>query len=239
MVAHNPKMAKKLGIPQSVGRDFIEADKGKKFKEGGMATKMFGGKESKAEETKEAKAVKTGKISPSQYAKGEKSEGHNGKALAKGKALKSGKLSVGEYTKGMKAGGVPTANDMGNMGMRKGGCVKKYAAGGAIKPAPTKDNGTPTAKEQAEMRKVRDEQRTSKLENDAYNKSSGMKFAKGGPISSDKNMKDLNKTIEANKLKDYMSSEAKLREQRDTASTKKFARGGGIEKKGKTKGRFI
>jgi len=199
-----------------------------------MKNKIFGGKETKSEETREAKAVKTGKISPSQYAKGEKSEGHNGKALAKGKALKSGKLSVGEYTKGMKAGGVPTADEMGNMGMKKGGKVKKYAAGGAIKPAPTKDNGTPTAKEQAEMRKVRDEQRTSKAENDAYNKVSGMKFAKGGAI--DKDMRDLNKTIEANKLKDYMSSEAAAKAQRET---KKFAKGGGIEKKGKTRGRFI
>jgi len=35
MVAHNPKMAKKVGIPQSVGKDFVEADKGKHFRKGG------------------------------------------------------------------------------------------------------------------------------------------------------------------------------------------------------------
>jgi len=35
-VAHNPAFAKKVGIPQSVGKDFNQADKGKKFKEGGM-----------------------------------------------------------------------------------------------------------------------------------------------------------------------------------------------------------
>jgi hypothetical protein len=28
-VAHDPKFAKKAGIPQSVGKDFAEADKGK------------------------------------------------------------------------------------------------------------------------------------------------------------------------------------------------------------------
>jgi hypothetical protein len=39
-VAHNPSFAKKVGIPQSVGKEFASADKGKKFKEGGMATKM-------------------------------------------------------------------------------------------------------------------------------------------------------------------------------------------------------
>jgi hypothetical protein len=39
-VAHSPAFAKKVGIPQSVGKDFSEADKGKKFKKGGdvMAT---------------------------------------------------------------------------------------------------------------------------------------------------------------------------------------------------------
>ena len=36
-IAHNPAFAKKVGIPQSVGKDFNEADKGKKFGSGGMA----------------------------------------------------------------------------------------------------------------------------------------------------------------------------------------------------------
>ena len=35
-VANNPKFAKKAGVPQSVGKDFAKADKGKTFKEGGM-----------------------------------------------------------------------------------------------------------------------------------------------------------------------------------------------------------
>ena len=40
-VAHNPAFAKKAGVPQSVGKDFSTADKGKTFKRGGeMATKM-------------------------------------------------------------------------------------------------------------------------------------------------------------------------------------------------------
>lgn len=29
MVAHNPAAAKRVGVPQSVGRDFVNADKGK------------------------------------------------------------------------------------------------------------------------------------------------------------------------------------------------------------------
>ena len=35
-VAHSPKFAKKVGIPVSVGKDFASADKGKKFKGGGL-----------------------------------------------------------------------------------------------------------------------------------------------------------------------------------------------------------
>ena len=41
-IAHNKAFAKKVGIPQSVGKDFSNADKGKTFKKGGdiMASKM-------------------------------------------------------------------------------------------------------------------------------------------------------------------------------------------------------
>ena len=35
-VAHNPAFAKKVGIPTKVGKEFNEADKGKKFKGGGL-----------------------------------------------------------------------------------------------------------------------------------------------------------------------------------------------------------
>jgi hypothetical protein len=37
MVAHDPAAAKRLGIPQSVGKEFAAADKGKKFGTGGRA----------------------------------------------------------------------------------------------------------------------------------------------------------------------------------------------------------
>jgi len=62
-VAHNPAFAKRAGVPQSVGREFNTADKGRKFGKGGdiMATKglkaIFAGKETKAEEKAEKKAV--------------------------------------------------------------------------------------------------------------------------------------------------------------------------------------
>lgn len=115
-VANNPKFAKQVGIKQSVGEDFMKADKGRKFAKGGVMDKMFGGKETKAEEMKEAKALKSGKISPKQYVAGEKSEGHGAGAAKKATAIKSGKLSPVAYAK--------------EHAMKKGGCVKKMASGG-------------------------------------------------------------------------------------------------------------
>ena len=104
--AHNPKFAKTVGIPQSVAKDFSEASKGMKFGSGGRADrqsvnlpktnhgkqalfskggemaikKLFKGKETYKEELAEAKAIKSGKITPAQYAKGEESE----KKMARG-----------------------------------------------------------------------------------------------------------------------------------------------------------
>ena len=34
-IANSPSFAKKVGVPQSVGKDFSEADKGRKFSKGG------------------------------------------------------------------------------------------------------------------------------------------------------------------------------------------------------------
>ena len=39
LVANDPKAAKRIGIPKSVGEEFMKADKGKKFAKGGCATK--------------------------------------------------------------------------------------------------------------------------------------------------------------------------------------------------------
>jgi len=52
MVANDPKAAKRLGIPQSVGRDYVKADKGHKFGSGGSM------KESKAMMRKEVAFMK-------------------------------------------------------------------------------------------------------------------------------------------------------------------------------------
>lgn len=70
-----------------------------------MATKLkslFTGKDTPAEEKREARAVKSGKISAAQYAKGEKMEGEKDSASAlKARAakMKAGKLTPAAYAK--------------------------------------------------------------------------------------------------------------------------------------------
>ena len=54
-VAKNPAFAKKVGIKQSVGEDFLNADKGKKFRSGGMAKSDM--KEDMAMDTAQDKAM--------------------------------------------------------------------------------------------------------------------------------------------------------------------------------------
>ena len=111
-VAHSPEFAKKAGVPQSVGRDFAAADKGRKFAKGGdMATKKippFMGKETKAEEAKEMK-IKA--VSPAMYRKGEKAEGVHGKSgmkepskYARGGGVESKGKTKGKMITMMKGG---------------------------------------------------------------------------------------------------------------------------------------
>ena len=153
--AHNPAFAKEAGIPVGVAQEFSKASKGQKFgdgsrpdrqgvakpktdhgkmnlfKEGGVMKKLFGGKETRAEEMKEAKALKSGKISPKDYVKGEKSEGHGAGAASKAKAIKSGALSPAKYgaehaKKMARGGGIEVrGKTKGKMiAMKKGGMCK-------------------------------------------------------------------------------------------------------------------
>lgn len=65
-----------------------------------MATKPFAGKQTPAEERAEARAVRSGKVSPAGYAAGEKREGDKASVAslkARGEKLKSGALSADRY----------------------------------------------------------------------------------------------------------------------------------------------
>lgn len=100
-VAHSPAFAKKVGIPTSVGREFNQADKGRKFAEGGIMAKgkaPFFGKESAKEERAEKKMGKAA------YMRGERSEGEAGfkcggkaKGYAKGGGIESRGKTKGKF----------------------------------------------------------------------------------------------------------------------------------------------
>ena len=81
LVANDPAAAKRLGIPQKVGKEFMEADKGRKFAQGGDM------KESKAMVGKEIAFMKK-KGAPKSMIKHEKAEmmgmKKGGKAYAAG-----------------------------------------------------------------------------------------------------------------------------------------------------------
>ena len=57
-VANNPKFAKKAGVPRSVGEEFLTADKGKTFKEGGSMKHSDISKDKPMMKKVAAKAVK-------------------------------------------------------------------------------------------------------------------------------------------------------------------------------------
>jgi hypothetical protein len=86
-IAHSPSFAKKAGVPQSVGKDFNEADKGRKFSKGGDM------KESKAMVAKEMNFMKK-KGAPASMIKHEKAEA-GGKPFARG-----GGIEIKGKTKG-------------------------------------------------------------------------------------------------------------------------------------------
>ena len=114
-VAHNPAFAKQVGIPQSVGKKF-EAHKAK----GGevMAKKLFGGKETYAEELKEAKAIKSGRITPQQYARGEQKE----EAGMKMKKMAGGGMAASKM--GAVKTAAPSRDGVAMKGKTKGTMVK-------------------------------------------------------------------------------------------------------------------
>lgn len=65
-----------------------------------MATKAFAGKQTPAEEKKEAAMVRSGRVSPAQYARAEKKEGDTKSTAslkAQGKKLASGKMTAAQY----------------------------------------------------------------------------------------------------------------------------------------------
>jgi hypothetical protein len=102
-VAKNPAFAKKAGVPRSVGQEFLNADKGRKFKEGGEM------KESKAMVKKEVSFMKK-KGAPKSMIKHE---------MAEAKGMKKGGISSS-----LKAHAAAPASKA-HAGMKTGGKTRK------------------------------------------------------------------------------------------------------------------
>ncbi len=113
-VANNPSFAKKAGVPQSVGQDFMKADKGRKFSGGGEM------KESKKMVGKEIAFMKK-KGAPKSMIKHEMSEAnmkHGGKA----KGYAAGGLAAGhKAADGVAKKGKTKAMQVKMTGMKRGG----------------------------------------------------------------------------------------------------------------------
>jgi len=130
-VAHNPAFAKKVGVPQSVGKDFSEASKGMKF---GSAPKTRANSQSinnpKTNQGGQELFKKGGtmatKMNPGFMAMIAKKKAGTSKMAAFEKSGKDVEM------KGVKEGSkADRAMDKKQMTMKKGGAAKKMASGGS------------------------------------------------------------------------------------------------------------
>jgi len=111
-VAHSPEFAKKAGVPQSVGKEFFNADKGRKFSKGG---------DMKSENMMMKK---------------------EGRGMAKADLAKHAAMPASKAHKGLKAGGMatkmgavktaaPSRDGVATKGKTKGTMVKMARGGKA------------------------------------------------------------------------------------------------------------
>jgi len=122
-VANNPSFAKKVGVPQSVGKEFNQADKSRKFSKGGdtMAKMNAGMMAIMAKRKDGMHKMPDGKMMKDSAMK---------KMASGGMPMKDGKPAFLNDGKGMKNGGMKKMN-MG--GMANGGSASKRADGVATK----------------------------------------------------------------------------------------------------------
>jgi hypothetical protein len=146
-VAHSPAFAKKVGVPQSVGKDFSAADKGRKFSKGGDMKRMADGgmseKDMKENEEYRKKPYYTGyedytpsgraalrhynqeaeKTDIKDYVKRKDGPPYNPTVAKKAQAVQREVMNEGRRET---RGTVPAE------ALKKGGTVKKMASGGSV-----------------------------------------------------------------------------------------------------------
>jgi hypothetical protein len=155
-VAHNSEFAKKAGVPQSVGKDFSDADKGKRFAGGGTSKQKInlqntrhGAMDMPFKSLRKFAGMKAGGDIPNEYRKGREMKekmmkGSNMPKMEPRMAAMRRPTQVSAAMPGMssmmKKGGMahggmhkmPNGKMMKNSAMNMGG-MAKYAGGGSIR----------------------------------------------------------------------------------------------------------
>ena len=140
-IANNPAFAKKVGIPQSVGKDFTTADKGRKFSKGGdMAAKMNPGFMAMMAKKKD---MPMKKMNMGGYADGGMTMvSKDGKMVPSFAADGKGKMAKGGMTKMAEGGNADMKQDKAMMQkavnkhegrLHKGATMTKLATGGSFR----------------------------------------------------------------------------------------------------------
>jgi hypothetical protein len=115
-IAHSPSFAKKAGVPQSVGKEFNNADKGKTFKQGGDMKKMnMGGYADGGMPMKDGKPAFVGD------GKGKMAKGGMAKKMAGGGMTAMGKVKTA----------APSRDGVAVKGKTKGTMIKMSKGGKA------------------------------------------------------------------------------------------------------------
>ena len=127
-VANNPSFAKEAGVPQSVGKEFSNADKGRKFSKGGDMNSMM--KKGYASGGMPM-AMKDGKKVPAFAAdgKGKMAKGGMTKGKMPAALAKHADMPASKAHKGLKAGGMAKGGGIETKGKTKGTMVKMARGG--------------------------------------------------------------------------------------------------------------
>lgn len=135
LVANDPKAAKRLGIPSKVGKEFMKADKGRKFGDGNVKKYAMGGRMMRPERERLSERIKTNRMpglkpipEEPMYKKGGKIADKAGRAMKKRSADTMGRAMVKKYSEG---GSVfrKAADGVATKGKTKGKMVKMNKGG--------------------------------------------------------------------------------------------------------------
>ena len=118
-IAHSPSFAKKVGVPQSVGKDFNQADKGRKFSKGGSMAKSDMKEDMKMDKAQDKAMIK-------KAFKQHDAQEHKG---GKGTALKLKKGGIAASKMGSVKTAAPSRDGVASKGKTKGTMVKMSKGG--------------------------------------------------------------------------------------------------------------